>query len=57
MLDGRYTGHDAYKMFSETYKSSIVGIAEDFRSMMTGSRDGSQNLKVPLSVMSGISPK
>lgn len=38
ILEGRQCGHAAYRMFSFIYKSSIVGIAEDFRHVMAGGR-------------------
>ncbi|WP_197435031.1 alpha/beta fold hydrolase [Nitratireductor arenosus] len=53
VLDGRYTGYAVYDMFASTYVSSIVGIAEDFRCVMTAEQISAEELTVPLSIIHG----
>lgn len=53
VLDGRHTGYPVYEMFASTYVSSSIGIAEDFRCVMTGDRVDVADLSVPVSVIHG----
>lgn len=53
VLAGHYTGHPVYEMFASAYPSSIVGIAEDFRSVMTKGRFDVRKLGVPVHIIRG----
>jgi len=53
VLDGHYSRFPAYEMFASAYKSSIIGITEDFRLAMTGERPDVEKLKMPLAIIHG----
>lgn len=53
VLEGHYTGVPAYLMFSDTYQTSIVGIADDFK-LSTESWVGTlDRLGVPVTLIHG----
>ena len=55
VLDGVYCGTPAYEMFAMTYASSVTGIAEDFRHVMSEDPPDCSRLQLPLSVIHGSS--
>lgn len=53
VLEGRYCGAPAYEMFAATYTSSIVGIAEDFRFVMSKRQQSQQPQQIPVCAIQG----
>lgn len=53
VLNGQRTGRPAYEMFASAYSSSTLGIAEDFRSVMTAETISANGLAMPLSIIHG----
>ncbi len=47
VLEGKHTGAASYAMFSETYRTSVVGISEDFRFVMSSLRNAVGGLAAP----------
>ena len=47
VLEGTHTRAPAYAMFSETYRTSVVGISEDFRFVMSSLKNAIGGLSVP----------
>jgi len=53
VMDGFFTGFPVYDMFASTYSSSVVGIAEDFRHVMTDGEFDEKFPTIPLSLIHG----
>ncbi len=52
-LEGRYSGRNMYEIFSESYQSSIAGIAEDFSFVMQSWRSELERLNCPVTFIQG----
>ncbi|WP_419914005.1 alpha/beta fold hydrolase [Hoeflea sp.] len=52
-LEGRHSGRNMYEIFSDSYQTSIAGIAEDFSFVMQGWRIEFEKLNGPVTFIQG----
>lgn len=53
VMEGQYTGYPVYEMFASAYPSSIVGIAEDFRTVIADCKCDVRRLRMPVHIIHG----